>query len=85
MRSQDAQGVVNLYREIYGDHYPIREIYDPEFILKQHEKGLMVRAVVVDAGQNVLGAQALYRLEENYPGLYELGTAWSCPHTGPWA
>ena len=59
MRSQDAQGVVNLYREIYGDHYPIREIYDPEFILKQHEKGLMVRAVVVDAGQNVLGTQAL--------------------------
>ncbi|MCX7635338.1 MAG: hypothetical protein N2Z74_06290, partial [Syntrophales bacterium] len=73
MTKEDAPGVVALYRAIYGEHYPIKEMYDPEFIYNQQEKGLMVRAVAVDASGLVVGSQAIYRLEEAYPGLYESG------------
>ena len=73
MQDGDAQGVVSLYKAIYGDDYPIREMYDTAFIIRQQEAGLMYRVVVVDASAKVLAHQALFRLSETYHGLYESG------------
>ncbi len=41
-------------RTVYGDHFPIREMYDPKYIVQQQEAGLMYR-VVVDAVEKVAG------------------------------
>ncbi|MBP2627536.1 MAG: hypothetical protein H6Q68_2247 [Firmicutes bacterium] len=30
----DALGVVELYRAIYGDNYPRREVYDPKELIR---------------------------------------------------
>ena len=73
MSKQDAEGVVALYRAIYGDNYPIKEMYDPQYIIEQQESVLMYRVVVVDSAGNVLGHHATYRLKETYHGLYEGG------------
>lgn len=73
MKEQDAEGVVALYRAVYGDHYPIKEMYDPRYIISQQEAGLMYRVLVTDAGGKVLGHHAMYRLNETYSGLYEGG------------
>ncbi len=73
MQDGDAPGVVALYRAIYGDHYPIREMYDPDYIIRQQEAGAMYRVVVADAAGNILGHWGMYRLQEAYPGLYEAG------------
>ncbi len=73
MKEQDAEGVVALYRAVYGDHYPIKEMYDPRYIIAQQEAGLMYRVLVTDAGEKVLGHHAMYRLNETYSGLYEGG------------
>ncbi len=73
MKEEDAPGVVELYRAIYGDHYPIKEMYDPQYIIRQQEEGLMYRVVVADASGNILGHHAMYRLKETYRGLYEGG------------
>jgi hypothetical protein len=43
MRDADAPAVVALYRAVYGDHFPIKEMYDPKFIIQQQEEGLMYR------------------------------------------
>ena len=73
MQDADAPGVVALYRTVYGDYYPIKEMYDPQYIISQQEAGLMYRVVMADAAGNILGHNALYRLQEAYAGLYEGG------------
>jgi len=73
MKESDAPGVVDLYRAVYGEHYPIREMYDPRYIVQQQKAGLMYRIVVADASGKILGHHAMYRLNETYSGLYEGG------------
>lgn len=83
MKDSEAPSVVDLYRAVYGDHFPIKEMYDPEFIVKQQEAGLMYRVVAVDASDKVLAHHAMYRLEETYHGLYEAGQGMVYPeHRG---
>lgn len=73
MQDSDAQDIVALYRAIYGEHFPIREMYNPKHIIQQQEEGLMYRVVLVDASGKILAHHALYRLKETYKGLYEAG------------
>lgn len=73
MRDTDAPAVVALYRAVYGDHFPIREMYDPKFIVQQQEAGLMYRVLAEEAGGKVVAHHAMFRLAENYRGLYEGG------------
>jgi len=83
MEDGDAPAVVALYRAVYGDHFPIKEMYDPQFIIQQQEAGLMYRVVAVDATGKVLAHHAMYRLEETYHGLYEAGQGMVYPeHRG---
>jgi hypothetical protein len=83
MKDSEAPAVVDLYRAVYGDHFPIKEMYDPEFIVKQQEAGLMYRVVAVDAADKVLAHHAIYRLAETYRGLYEAGQGMVYPkHRG---
>jgi len=83
MKAEEAPAVVDLYRAVYGDHFPIREMYDPEFIVKQQEAGLMYRVVAVDADDKILAHHAMYRLAETYRGLYEAGQGMVYPeHRG---
>lgn len=79
MQDSDAQAVVDLYRMVYGDHFPIKEMYDPQYIVQQQEEGLMYRVVVVDASEKVLAHHAMYRLRETYHGLYEGGQGMVLP------
>ena len=32
-RPEDAQGIVRLFRAVYGEHYPIQLFYDPQTII----------------------------------------------------
>ena len=83
MEDSDAPAVVALYRAVYGDHFPIKEMYDPDYIIRQQEEGLMYRVVAVDAAGKVLAHHAMYRLEETYHGLYEGGQGMVYPeHRG---
>lgn len=83
MRDSEAPAVVDLYRAVYGDHFPIKEMYDPKFIIRQQEEGLMYRVVAVDASDKVLAHHAMYRLAETYRGLYEAGQGMVYPeHRG---
>jgi hypothetical protein len=79
MREADAPAVVSLYRAVYGDHFPIKEMYDPKVIIQQQEEGLMYRALAEDAGGRVVAHHAMYRLKETYHGLYEGGQGMVLP------
>jgi hypothetical protein len=73
MQPEDANGTVALYRATYGDAYPIREIYDPEALLRQQETGAMYHVVCRTADGLVAGHWGLYRTSAPFPGIYEAG------------
>ncbi|PKN34683.1 MAG: hypothetical protein CVU61_07800 [Deltaproteobacteria bacterium HGW-Deltaproteobacteria-19] len=73
MQPEDADGTVALYRATYGDAYPIREIYDPQALLRQQETGAMYHVVCMTKDGLVAGHWGLYRTSAPFPSLYEAG------------
>ncbi len=72
-RPADAPGIVDLYREIYGDNYPVKAVYEPQEIIRQEQQGDCWRAVArTDCGE-VVGHVAFYRSSPPNPKLYEHG------------
>jgi len=78
MQAEDAQGVVALYREVYGDEYPIKIVYDSQVIIQQQEIGDMIRIVALDKSK-VVGQLAIYRSTPTNPSLYEEGQGMVLP------
>lgn len=72
-RPEDAAGVVELYRAVYGEHYPVRDVYEPAKLIRQGETGDAYRMVArTDAGE-VVGHVAFYRSSPPNRNLYECG------------
>ena len=59
-QAADAPGVVELYREVYGDNYPVKAVYDPAEIIRQDVCGESWRAVA-RAGGNFLPGRRGWR------------------------
>lgn len=72
-RPDDAQGVVGLYRAIYEEHFPFKEVYDPNWHIEQAQKGDSYRVVVRLPGGKLAGTGALFRSVATNPDLYEGG------------
>ena len=72
-RPQDASGVTDLYRAVYGENYPVRTVYDPEALLRQQETKEAWRMVARTSDGAVVGHVAFYRSSPPNPGLYEHG------------
>lgn len=72
-RPSDAAGVVALYRNVYGEEYPVKSVYDPASLIRQTETGETYRAVVRNSAGEVVGHFALYRSSPPNPELYEGG------------
>ncbi len=72
-RPADAAGVAALYRAVYGENYPISELYDPEFLVRQNETGEAYRVVARTLTGEVVGHVAFYRSSPPNPRLYEVG------------
>ena len=72
-RPADAVGVAALYRAVYGDNYPVNDVYDPHKLISQGITGEAYRVVArTDAGE-VVGHIALYRSSPPNRNLYEIG------------
>src|SRR5438309_1926458 len=62
LRPEDAEGVVDCVRGVYGDSYLIHtELYHPEQIVKLNEVGSLVSVVARDGDGRVVGHYALER------------------------
>ncbi|MBP2627542.1 MAG: hypothetical protein H6Q68_2253 [Firmicutes bacterium] len=71
--SADAPGVVELYRAIYGENYPRREVYDPAELIRQSDAGETYRMVARTNEGEIVGHIALYRSSPPNKELYEQG------------
>ena len=70
-RPADAQGVVDLFRSVYGDDYHVKSIYDPEQLIAEQQSGKTYRAVVRTMGGEIIGHTSFGTISELNPSLYE--------------
>ena len=71
-RPEDAEGIVRLFRTVYGEHYPIKLFYDPQAIIAVNEAGQYYSIVGRAASGNIIGVSHLFR-SAPYPSAYENG------------
>jgi len=79
MRPEDASSIVDLCRIVYGDHYPIREMYDPQHLLEQQDRGEMHHIVARDRKNRLVGHMAIFHASSPYPGVWEVGNVMVLP------
>lgn len=77
-RPQDAPGVAALFRDVYGDGYPVKRFYDPEAMVEAHETGDNYSLTARRGDGTVVGHMALFR-SAPHPGLYECGAGLVLP------
>lgn len=78
-RPEDAAGIVNLFRAVYGDGYPLKRYYDPDWITSANANGELISVVSRTPSGNIVAHSALYRSSPANPGLLELGLGLTLP------
>jgi len=74
-RAEDAPGIAGLFRQVYGEGYPINIYYIPERLIEENEAGHIISSVARRENGEVVGHNALIlldsaiRLYENAAGL----------------
>lgn len=71
-RPEDAEGMVRLFRTVYGEQYPIRLFYDPRAIIDANASGRYYSIVARTATGRIAGVTHLFR-SAPYPSTYENG------------
>jgi hypothetical protein len=59
-RPEDAEGIVRLFRSVYGEHYPIRLFYDPAEIVQANRDGRYYSIVARTPSGEIIGVNHLY-------------------------
>jgi hypothetical protein len=69
-RIEDAPGIARLFREVYGETYPIRTYYLPDQLIEENAAGHIISSVARTPAGEVVGHNALVLM---YPAthLYE--------------
>ncbi len=71
-RDEDAEGITALFREVYGEGYPIRKFYEPEELKRENKEGICYSVVARLRTGRVIGVCHVYR-SAPHPGTYEAG------------
>jgi hypothetical protein len=71
-RPTDADGVARLFREVYGEGYPVKSVYDPNMLIAAFQNQENVPVVARKAAGEIIGTLSLCRSTPN-PCLYEAG------------
>ena len=72
-RPKDAEGVVGLYRAIYGEYFPLTEIYNADWHIEQAQNNDSYRFVARLPDGRLIGTVALFRSVPSNAELYEVG------------
>jgi GNAT superfamily N-acetyltransferase len=72
-KPEDAGGVVDIYRAIYGGCFPIPEIYNAVWHIKQAQSNDSLRVVARLPDGRIIGTAALFRSVPTNIQLYESG------------
>jgi len=78
MRPEDAPGVAELFRAVYGEGYPVRDYYDPATLIAANQEGRIISSVARTPEGRVVGHNALFR-QCPHPRTYEAGAGLVLP------
>ena len=78
-RPEDAIGVAGLFLSVYGDGYPQKQYYDPEWLIAANASNEVVSVVARTAKGDIVSHMAVYRGAAPNPRLYELGIGLTLP------
>lgn len=78
-QAADAPGIANLFRVVYGDDYPLKRYYDPDWIISANANGELISVVSRTPSGDIVAHSALYRSSPANPGLLELGLGLTLP------
>ncbi len=62
-RIEDAPGIARLFREVYGEGYPIRTYYLPDQLIKENTAGRIISCVARTPAGEVVGHNALVLMD----------------------
>ncbi len=71
-RPHDAAGVAELFRQVYGDGYPVKIVYNPEQLVTGVESREYIPVVARTPDNRIVGFSSLYR-SAPHKGIYETG------------
>lgn len=77
-RPEDAPGVVELFKAVYGDGYPIRLFYDAQALIEANKTGQYITVVARLPEGRVISVHNFYR-SAPYEQLYEFGAGLTLP------
>ena len=74
-KPRDAAGVVDLYRTVYGENYPVQSVYDTREIIRQEKCHETYRMVARSPDGEIVGHIAVFHSVPPIPnqGLFECG------------
>ncbi len=78
MRPEDAAGVADLFRAVYGEGYPVADYYHPERLIAANREGRIISSVARTPEGRVVGHNALYH-QAPHPRTYESGAGLVLP------
>jgi hypothetical protein len=71
-RPEDADGVVRLFRSVYGAAYPVRTYVESQRLIEENAARRTISSVARTSRGDVVGHNALYN-SAAHPGTYESG------------
>jgi len=72
LRPEDAPGVAELFRLVYGEGYPVKTYYEPEALLAANREGSIISSVARTPEGRVVGHTALFN-HVPHPKCHESG------------
>ncbi len=69
---EDADGVVQLFKSVYGEGYPVRTFLEAERLIEENASGRTISSVARTSGGDIVGHNALFN-SAAHPGTYESG------------
>lgn len=78
-RPADAAGIAKLFRVVYGDGYPLKRYYDPDWIISANASGELISVVSRTPSGDIVSHSALYRSSPANPDMLELGLGLTLP------
>ncbi|HOP48136.1 MAG TPA: hypothetical protein PK874_10780 [Desulfobacteraceae bacterium] len=71
-RPEDAEGVTQLFLEVYGKGYPIETYINPGKLIEENARGRTISSVTRTEHGDIVGHNAMYN-SVPYEGIYESG------------
>lgn len=72
LRPEDAEGVVRLFKTVYGEGYPIRTFIDPQLLIAENAAGRTISSVARTTKGDIVGHNAIF-CSAPYKKVYESG------------